>query len=275
MYTWSRRYNGPIRAVILDWAGTAVDHGCQGPVGVFIDVFKRYGVTIMPSQAREPMGLHKREHIRAIAEMAQVRRAWILRNGAPPNEDDIAAMYALAMELQQSDLHQHATPIPGVPELVGHLQARGIRVGATSGYSREMLDVLESHSARLGFEPEVSMATTEVERGRPAPWMCWRVAEQLGVFPAAACIKVGDTPVDIEAGLNAGMWTVGVSCSGNLVGLTAPEWARTPAESRDRLRARAEHTLESAGAHYVIDAAPYLLEVVDKIEARLARGEQP
>lgn len=25
-------YMGPIQAVILDWAGTAVDHGCRGPV---------------------------------------------------------------------------------------------------------------------------------------------------------------------------------------------------------------------------------------------------
>ena len=27
----------PVRAVILDWAGTAVDYGCRGPAGIFKD----------------------------------------------------------------------------------------------------------------------------------------------------------------------------------------------------------------------------------------------
>ena len=37
-------YTGPVQAVILDWAGTAVDHGCRGPVAVFSRAFERHGI---------------------------------------------------------------------------------------------------------------------------------------------------------------------------------------------------------------------------------------
>ena len=56
----------PLKAVILDWAGTVVDHGCIGPVAVFIEVFARKGVAVTAAQARKPMGLMKKDHVRAM-----------------------------------------------------------------------------------------------------------------------------------------------------------------------------------------------------------------
>ena len=37
-----RAYTGPVRAVVLDWAGTAVDYGCRGPAAVFVEAFARF-----------------------------------------------------------------------------------------------------------------------------------------------------------------------------------------------------------------------------------------
>ena len=34
-FTYDRRYRGPIRAVIFDWAGTTMDFGCMAPAVVF------------------------------------------------------------------------------------------------------------------------------------------------------------------------------------------------------------------------------------------------
>ena len=45
-YTYARRYRGPLKAVILDWAGTTLDYGCCAPAVVFTEVFKRQGVEI-------------------------------------------------------------------------------------------------------------------------------------------------------------------------------------------------------------------------------------
>ena len=53
--------------------------------------------------------------------------------------------------------------------------------------------------------------------------MYYRNAIALGVYPLWACVKVGDTPSDIAEGLNAGMWTIGITRTGNEVGLSKVE----------------------------------------------------
>ena len=74
--TYTRRYTGPLKAVVLDWAGTTVDHGCMAPAETFIAAFAAMGVEITTPQAREPMGLPKWRHIQAITRMAPVAAAW-------------------------------------------------------------------------------------------------------------------------------------------------------------------------------------------------------
>jgi phosphonoacetaldehyde hydrolase len=71
------------------------------------------------------------------------------------------------------------------------------------------------------------------------------------------------------------MWTVGLSASGNAVGLTAEEWlALTPAQ-QDSRRQPAASQLTAAGAHYVVDTIAQLPAVLALIDARMAKGERP
>jgi hypothetical protein len=60
--------------------------------------------------------------------------------------------------------------------------------------------------------------------------MCLQNAMQLRIFPMEAIVKVGDTLPDIEEGLNAGMWTIGLAKTGNEVGLNEAEIAKLPAD---------------------------------------------
>ena len=46
-----------LKALILDWAGTAVDFGSRAPMGAFVEAFARFGVTLSIAQAREPLAL--------------------------------------------------------------------------------------------------------------------------------------------------------------------------------------------------------------------------
>jgi phosphonoacetaldehyde hydrolase len=55
-----------LKAVILDWAGTVVDHGSRAPMGAFVRAFAQFGVTIAVADARGPMGMAKWDHIRAV-----------------------------------------------------------------------------------------------------------------------------------------------------------------------------------------------------------------
>ena len=59
----SRPYCGPVQAIVLDWAGTAVGYGCMGPAAVFVEVFETLGIQVDNRQARRFMGLAKKDHI--------------------------------------------------------------------------------------------------------------------------------------------------------------------------------------------------------------------
>ena len=56
----------------MDWAGTAVDFGCFAPLNAFLRIFAEQQIEITYRQAREPMGLLKIEHIKAILRMPEV-----------------------------------------------------------------------------------------------------------------------------------------------------------------------------------------------------------
>jgi len=105
--------------------------------------------------------------------------------------------------------------------------------------------------------------------------MCYEIAVRLKVFPLESFVKVGDTVADTEEGLNAGMWTVGVVRTGNMVGLTPADFdALSPAEREMRLQSGRERLMD-AGTHYVIDKVSDFDPVFDEIDARLQRGERP
>ena len=64
-----KTYTDPLQCIILDWAGTTMDYGCYAPAVVFIEVYRREGVDITMPEAREPMGAHKKVHIRKISQI--------------------------------------------------------------------------------------------------------------------------------------------------------------------------------------------------------------
>lgn len=272
---FERTYRGPLKAVILDWAGTIVDYGCCAPAAVFVEVFRRKGVAITMEQARGPMGLHKRAHIEALAKVDPVASLWREAHGAPCGAGDVEEMFRDFVPLQMACLAQYADLIPGTLEAVGEFRRRGIKIGATTGYTREMLDVLLEEASRRGFTPDCAVSSTEVPAGRPHPWMCFEAAKRLELYPMEAFVKIGDTTPDVHEGLNAGMWTIAVAKTGNEVGLTEAEIAALDRPDLDERLERARRRLREAGAHYVVDSIADTPPVLDEINGRLARGERP
>lgn len=120
-----------------------------------------------------------------------------------------------------------------------------------------------------------AVCAEDVRAGRPAPWMIWRCLEQLDAFPPATAVKVGDTLSDLEAGLNTGVWTVGVTWTGNMLGLS-PEALATLDETELRGRLDAVHeAMVRTGAHYVVESVGDLPALLVEVEGRLAAGDRP
>jgi phosphonoacetaldehyde hydrolase len=275
MFTYQRRYTGPVRAVVMDWAGTTVDFGCLAPAAVFQRIFEDAGVPVSVDQARAFMGWHKRDHIQAMLDTPDIRQRWQETHGQAPGEADVDRLFADFVPQQLAALENNRAVIPGVADTAAELRRRGIAIGSTSGYTREMMDRVTGSAAAEGYAPDAVVAVDEVARGRPSPFMAQRAMERLDVWPAAACVKVGDTVSDVEEGLNAGMWTVSVAVSGNEVGLSLADWQALPADRQQALRETAATRLARAGAHFVVDTLADLPAALDAIDAALARGERP
>jgi len=274
-FVFQRSYRGPLRAVVLDWAGTTVDYGCFAPAMVFMEVFKRKGVAISIEEARVPMGTHKKTHIEMIAKDDNVGRRWEALHGRKPNEGDIETMYREFIPLQLECLADYADLIPGTLQAAAEFRRRGLKIGSTTGYNEEMTNVVRAEAKRRGYEPDATVCASQVPAGRPHPYMCLQIAIDLQIYPMEAMVKIGDTIPDIDEGLNAGMWTIGITKTGNELGLTEKQIAEGDRVAIDVKLKRAYERMNHAGAHYIADGISEVMPALDDIERRLARGERP
>ena len=258
-----------LSALVLDWAGTTVDFGSLAPARTMQHLFGERNIELSEQEIRQHMGLPKKEHIRGILSMPRVREVWARKYDHAPADADVEALYAEFIPLQFSCLMDYSAVIPGVTDTVAGLRARGLKIGSTTGYTREMTDVLLDSAAREGYNPDCSLTPGEVGAGRPHPFMMFECAVRLQVYPMAAIAKVGDTPADIHEGLNAGSWAIGVAGTGNAIGLSLDDFQRLPEVEKEAHLSRAREELRAAGAHYVIDSIGELIPVLDDIDERL------
>lgn len=266
----------PLQAAIFDWAGTLVDFGSLAPTQIFVEAFASFGITVTLAQARGPMGLSKWQHIHQLLQEPAIHAQWQLVFGKPPADADVDAVYARFMPLQIAKVAEFSAPIAGAAEVLQWLREQGLRTGSCSGYPRAVLDQLLPQAAAAGVAPEHVVAGDELPAGaRPGPFMALANVLALGITDVRTCVKVDDTVPGIEEGRNAGMWTVGLSLSGNEVGYSLAEYAQAPAEEVAARIAGAEKKLRAAGAHYVVGSIQELPGVLQRIAAQMRAGANP
>ncbi|MDP6444388.1 MAG: phosphonoacetaldehyde hydrolase [Pirellulaceae bacterium] len=255
-----------IGLVVFDWAGTTVDFGCFAPVAAFVESLGRFGVELSPAAARGPMGLHKRDHIRALLQLDSAADQWRTKRGADWTEEDVEEIYRNHFTpLQLEVVTDHSQLIPGLLATVEQLEKRGIQIGTTTGYFRAAAQLVYDAAAEQGYKPQHNYCSEDVPHGRPAPWMIQRIMEATNVFPATRVVKVGDTVPDIHEGLNAGAWSIGVAASSSEVGRTEEELAALDEAGRAALLINARRKLLAAGAHLVIDTVADLPAALDQL----------
>jgi len=247
----------------------ARDYGCFAPAVVYVEVYKRQNVPISMEEARAPMGAHKKVHIRQISKMESVAQRWEKVHGRMPNEEDIDRMFADFIPLQLACLSDYADLIPGTLEVVAEIRKRGWKIGSTTGYTTEMMEILVAEAKKRGYEPDSTVCAAEVPAGRPYPWMCFQNAMNLQIYPMESIVKVGDTLPDIAEGLHAGMWTIGLALTGNEMGLTEEQVNDLDPEVRQMKLDRAYERIAQAGAHYVVDGIQDIMPILDEINERV------
>lgn len=264
-----------IQLVVLDWAGTIIDFGSRAPALAFQRVFEGRGVAVTDAEARKPMGLNKREHLLAMLSESAIAKRWEAVRGAAWSEADVDAMYGEFMSYQMEAIEASSELVPGVLEVVEQLRAREIKIGTSTGYFQAAVERVVQAAAVAGFQPDAVVGADDVRGGRPAPWMIYRLMEQLDVYPSERVLKLGDTVADIQAGLNASCWSAGVCDSSSLLGLTHEGFQALPEEDRQTRMAAAAETFRLSGCHATLDTLGGLPALVDQFNSRLQAGEVP
>ena len=256
-----------IECVIMDWAGTAVDYGCFAPVAAFVESFKAIGAPVSAAETRAHMGLTKIEEVRALFAIDHVKADFKAKYGREWGEEDVQECYKKFQDELFRTLEDYSKPITGVVDTISMLRSQGIKVGSTTGYTRQMMDVVISSAAKLGYVIDNCVTSDNLPGGRPKPYMIFQNMCEMDIASPRSVVKVGDTISDIKEGVNAGVWSVGVIFGSNELALTEAEVAAMPA---DELKARmldVRYMMYAAGADYVIDditELPRLIEVLNK-----------
>ncbi len=276
-FVFSRSYRGKVQGLVLDWSGTLADAYVIAPAVVFVEVFKRQGVEVSMAEARGPMGLRKDLHIRAMTQDPVIRERWKTLKGSYPDQSDVDRMFEDFVPLQLEVLHNHTDLLPGALETCKTLQAQGIKIGVSTGFTRPMVEILQAAAEKQGLVLDASVAGDDVIHGaRPKPFMVYRNLDLMDISPIQSVVKVDDTASGIGEALEAGCWGVGVTRYSNYMDISTLE--QGAALSEEEIQRRMAHTadiLRKTGAHYVIESIATLPDVIEDINKRLARGEKP
>lgn len=180
---------------------------------------------------------------------------------------------------------------PSDPQLLPALQASAAeRAEALSGVTQLLQQLRAQHLPHAWLDElpeEVSLQLASAlpqgifassrngARPWPAPDSIWQALSALEVRSLAGCVLIASEPRLLQAGLNAGLWCIGLATCGSLCGLALADWQALPAPEREKLRAQATLELYRLGAHSVIDHPGELPACLKDLEVRRSKGEKP
>ena len=255
-----------IEAVIFDWAGTTVDYGCFAPVQAFISAFEEFGITPTVEEVRKPMGMLKRDHVKTMMNMERIHELWIKEHGADFTEDDIDKVYEASETSILRNLKDFVELKPFTLDTVKKLREMGLKIGSTTGYTDEMMEIVVPLAKEKGYEPDCWFSPDSVSNmGRPYPYMIFKNMEELKVSSVKNVIKVGDTVSDINEGLDAGVVTVGVIEGSSIMALSETEYQALNEDEKARICDQVKAVYQKAGADYVISNLSELPALIQQL----------
>lgn len=183
-----------IEALIFDMDGLLVDteHLAYGAMDAFL---VKHGLERRQEIHDQMLGRRLPEAV------AIIREGYGMTLPLPDLIDDYALM-------RREALIGNVVPLPGATEIVQFGHDAGLRVALASSGLRDQV-LLSLAEAGLSGQFEVLVTGDDVDRGKPAPDIYLKAAEDLGIDPAV-CVVFEDAPAGIAAAVAAGMHAVAV-----------------------------------------------------------------
>lgn len=188
-----------IKLVVFDIAGTTVRDNDE-VLYCFRKACQETGIHVPDSRLNALMGVSKLEVFKIL---------WQEQLPEAPEslmEEKATNTYYIFKEILETYYRNiHVVPTEGALEVFSWCREQGIKIALNTGFYREVTDII---LGQLGWYPggmiDFVVTSDEVIAGRPAPHMIEAAMAQFGIADPKEVIKVGDTPVDILEGRNAG-----------------------------------------------------------------------
>ncbi len=184
-----------IKMIVSDIAGTVIVDKDYVAIA-FIEAFMHEGIDLDIDVIRSLMGFKKTE---AITAVLKANKAYI----SEVQVNRIHDSFQQLMTSFYSSTHE-LEPLPGVEEFLQMALEKNIIVTLNSGFPKVIVDVIVD---RLGWLHngwiKSTIASDEVANGRPHPDMIIELMKRHQIDHSASVLKIGDTMVDVQEGLNA------------------------------------------------------------------------
>ena len=193
--------------VIFDMAGTTIEDRGQVPTA-FAVTLAANNITITSDEIARVRGASKRQAIRNLLppppqDSEPARRAF---------EVDVERIYReFGAKLADAYARDGVRAVPGAQEVIKELRAAGAKVALTTGFDRDIVNLLLSTLGWTRDTIDAVVCGDDVSTGRPAPDMIVLAMTLTGIADPAMVANVGDTTMDLESAARAGVrWNVGV-----------------------------------------------------------------
>jgi phosphonatase-like hydrolase len=188
--------------VVTDFAGTVMqDDGAV--LAAYRQAFAEHDVSVSEDDLAARRGASKRAVFHEL-----------VGRGRPASEAVSATAERALARFESLLTEQYTTgpvqEVPGAEAAIRALRASGLKIALSSGFNRSLVAVLVQ---RLGWTElfDLVLSSDDTPAGRPAPYLIYKAMIDLRVFDVRRVVVVGDTPLDMEAGMNARAgWVVGV-----------------------------------------------------------------
>jgi phosphoglycolate phosphatase len=188
----------PISAVIFDLDGTLLDT---------IEDIAEASNRVYGARGMSPFSIDEMKQLVGDGAEELIRRVFVLRGRPAPSDTEVRDILIDYRREYEACWRVHSRPYPGIPGLLDELSRRGVRTAVLSNKA-QMFTALMAADLLPGHKFDVVRGALPGVPLKPDPAPALAIAAELGV-PAANCVFVGDTNVDMKTGRAAGMPAVG------------------------------------------------------------------
>ena len=186
-----------IKLVVCDLAGTSVEDNGNVVLEALVSAARANDLPGTPDELNAMMGMNKREVFGCLAKRRDAPDA--AAADATPGRRWLPLSTAM-----RAAYYRRLAPYAWRGGDLCVPARTGIKIATDTGFDATIGGLMMERLDWPGRLIDLAVFSSDVSRGRPAPYMIFRAMERLGVTDVRAVMKVGDSPADMDEGSNAG-----------------------------------------------------------------------